>query len=213
MAIRTRHRAFTLLEIAIVVALLAALAALAVPTLSSMATRRHLNESAYQVRSMLYLAAAEARQQGRRIELAFVDPPAESLLPGASASAAARGVQVRVERDPLGEPNIFSNVQADWARWTVSGDKVQIVGVQVTEAVQLYSPEGEVSVGGAEDQDAGGPPPSIVFAADGRSLVGDVTIRLMNDRLDGLSVKFAAGTGQATVDASPVTDEERAAGK
>ncbi len=199
-------RAFTLLELMLVIALLAVLAVVALPLYSGALARRQLAESADQFRSLMYTAAGEAKQAGRRMELRFTDPPAAShLAPSGKelAPSAARAVEVHVERDPLGAPGQFEPVLADWARWAVAGANVQIVKVEVAEPVQVCGEEeAEEPLGGGEDE-PGSAPASVLFSADGRSQVGDVTVTLMNERLDGYRVQLRAATGQATIEHLP----------
>lgn len=197
------RRGFTLLELLLVIALLLAIAAMAIPTFSSALARRQLAESAEHLRSLMYLARAEAAG-GKRLQILFTDPVETNYLAqwagttGQSGEATGAvgqaycGVQVFLERDPLGSPGAFDRLQTDWANWKPAGPTVQICQVAVSEPMTVAAEKG-----GAESaRDA---PPMILFGHDGRSQVGDVTITLMNDRLDGYVVKLRGATGLATV--------------
>lgn len=192
------RNAFTLLEVLLVIGLLVMLATMAVPLFSGTIMRRQLVESAEQLRSMMFLTGAEARQAGRRIQLAFPQPLeapnyladyADSENPTGPAYAA---VVAQVERDPLGEPGTFDPVKADWARWQAAGGHVQIARIAIGEPIPTAAQlEGDTS---SKEQ-----APLIVFGPDGRSLVGDVTVTLVSEALDGYVVKLRGATGLATI--------------
>ena len=102
-------RAFTLLEIILVLGIVMAVTALALPNFIDEIKRNDLEGSARQLRSLLNLVAANACFDGKRYRLRFPEEDEQDPLGGDQ--------QPRVERedDPLEEPEIFNLVTAPWA--------------------------------------------------------------------------------------------------
>ena len=200
-----RRSAFTLLEVMLVIALLAVLSATAMPMFTGQLAKRQLIESADQLRSLFYFASAEARQRGRRIEIRFTTPADTPLIEGGLSATVA---EVRIERDPLGEPGVLDPLKVDWANWSVAGPKVQIVDVQVAEPMVLAPSGGaELNLGAGPEEEAW---PAIIFSPAGRSSVGDVTVTLRNEKLDGYVVTLRGATGLAQIaPAEPLETEEQ----
>ena len=101
---------FTLVEVSLVVAMLALIAALAVPTLLSEINRKRLPGSARQMRSLLTLVGANAAFDGKRYRIRFPEDDEEDSLGGR--------IQPLIERedDPIDEPDEWFLVSAPWAR-------------------------------------------------------------------------------------------------
>jgi prepilin-type N-terminal cleavage/methylation domain-containing protein len=91
---------FTLLEIVLVVALLAILAAFAWPNMREKFRRSQLPESADQFKSLLTLTRAQAMMDGRRYRIRFAPKD--------------RNPAVEYEEDPFTAPGKYVPVKADW---------------------------------------------------------------------------------------------------
>ncbi|MCC7290904.1 MAG: prepilin-type N-terminal cleavage/methylation domain-containing protein [Phycisphaerales bacterium] len=101
------RRAFTLLEVVLVVALLAIVAALALPNLTQELAGQQMSTSAEQMRSLLELIRANAQMDGKRFRIRM--PRADEL------DRMGTDVQPVVERadDPM-EPETWTLVEEPW---------------------------------------------------------------------------------------------------
>lgn len=105
----TRHRAFTLLEITLVVGLLAIISAMVLPTFFNELDRERLPGSAKKLRSFLTLVSANAAFDGVRYRIRFPEEGEEDPIGG------DRQPLVEREYDPINEPDVFELVTAPWA--------------------------------------------------------------------------------------------------
>ncbi len=99
---RRADRAFTLLELLIVLGLLVLLAGISWPVLQNQITAAELPESADRIRDMIYLARTEAAMQHRRVRIRF-EPQEQQPI-------------IEYERDPVEYPNEWEEINASW--WT-----------------------------------------------------------------------------------------------
>ena len=109
---RTRSRrcgGFTLLEIVLVIGIIVAITAMAIPTLIEEFKRNELVGSARQLRSLLTLVAANACFDGTRYRLRFPEEDEEDPLGG------NRQPLIEREDDPIEEPEVFNLVTLPWA--------------------------------------------------------------------------------------------------
>jgi len=119
--LRSPTRAFTLLELLIVIALLALLAALAWPRMESQLVGSELPESAERLRSLVAMTRAAAIMENRRFRIRF-EPEEQQPF-------------IEFEPDPIRQPGQYFSVEASWAR-----EPPLLGGVQVHE-VRLGRPE------------------------------------------------------------------------
>ncbi|MDM8008263.1 MAG: prepilin-type N-terminal cleavage/methylation domain-containing protein [Phycisphaerae bacterium] len=112
-----RLRAFTMLEVLLVIALMGLLMALVYPSFDSDRRHRSLTESAERLRALIEMAHAKAMQEGIRYRISFpgtpdpndpdaeteVDIPFETLQP-----------DVVRQVDPQGNPEAYGGFDADW---------------------------------------------------------------------------------------------------
>jgi prepilin-type N-terminal cleavage/methylation domain-containing protein len=129
---RSGARGFTLLEVLLVIGLLAALAALAMPVMFGELSRRELTESAENVRSLVVMARANAMISGNRYRIRW--------------DAEWRQPIVEHEPDAVGAPEEFVAVQASWARDDVLLREINCYEVWLGRPVQY-----ELVVEEAED--------------------------------------------------------------
>lgn len=101
--------AFTLLEIALVVALLVAISAIAIPNFVRQIEREELPGSARQLRSLLSLVRANASFEGKRYRVRFPKEDERDALGGDQQPLIER------EDDPIRDPEVFHEVTAPWA--------------------------------------------------------------------------------------------------
>lgn len=187
-------------------ALLLMLAGMAVPLFSGAMAGRRLIESAEQFRSLMFMTGSEARQAGRRLQVAFPTPAEEPNFLADYAGdkpvgAAYREASVLIERDPLGAPGAFDPLKADFARWSTNSSTTQIARIEISEPIPVG---GNLTL----DSERKEQPPVIVFGPDGRSLVGDVTVTIVNDRLAGYLVQLRGATGLATIAPMPAVEKK-----
>jgi type II secretory pathway pseudopilin PulG len=107
----TRRRAFTLMELLLVIGLMVVLTAMAMPALFSELQRSRLPESAERMRSLLTMVRAQAQWSGLRHRLRFPteDDDEEDLVLG------LRQPIIEREDDPIEEPEEWTIVREPWA--------------------------------------------------------------------------------------------------
>ncbi len=106
---RRKQSAYTLIEVVLVVALLVAISALAIPNFVRELKREELPGSARQLRSLITLTRANAAFDGLRYRIRFPADDEEDLL------LDRRQPMIEREDDPIREPEVFNQVTAPWA--------------------------------------------------------------------------------------------------
>jgi type II secretory pathway pseudopilin PulG len=114
-------RAFTLLELLIVLSLLILLALLAWPAMANRMQSSELPESASRLRSTLYMARNGAVMEHRRVRVRFEEDIQQPI--------------VEIERDPFGAVGVFEQVAAAWTQEPV------MIGEAQVHSVSLGRPE------------------------------------------------------------------------
>jgi type II secretory pathway pseudopilin PulG len=104
-----RRRAFTLLEVSLVVGLLVLLTAMVVPSLYRQFRADSLPRSAKQLRSLITLVRANASFDNMRYRIRFPNEDEKDLFGGDSQPLIER------EDDPIDEPEVFNVVTDPWA--------------------------------------------------------------------------------------------------
>jgi len=112
----TGAKAFTLIEVTLVMLLLALLVGAVVLNFTDWGESRRLEEGARRFEALLYMARAEAANRGRKLRLAFE--------PGEQDRAEIRILE---EADPLGAPSEFSEFTACTWRHYLPGELVEVV--------------------------------------------------------------------------------------
>lgn len=110
------RRAFTLIEILIVLVLIVLLVAVAWPVLDGQVTASELPESAARMRDMLYMTRSASMLEHRRHRVRFA--------PGAQQPV------VEVEIDPIFQPGVWTPVAYPWAREKFLLAEVQVNAIQ-----------------------------------------------------------------------------------
>jgi general secretion pathway protein H len=110
-----RRRAFTLLELLLVVVLLGVLAAFAWPQFTGVERAEHLGESARRMQALIAMCRAEGMNEARAYRILIL---------------ADGSLRVECQSDPL-KPEDYAAPRVDWARTTVLLDDVWIEAVQV----------------------------------------------------------------------------------
>jgi type II secretory pathway pseudopilin PulG len=100
---------YTLLEVALVVSLLVAISAIAIPSFVGQLVREELPGSAAQLRSLISLTRANAAYDGKRYRIRFPGDDEKGL------TGDERQPIVEREDDPLRDPETYSLVTAPWA--------------------------------------------------------------------------------------------------
>lgn len=118
-------RAFTLLEITLVVALLVAISAIAIPNFVRQIEREELPGSVRQLRSLLSLVRANASFEGKRYRVRFPKEDEKDALGGDQQPLIER------EDDPIHDPEVFHEVTAPWAFGKTLLGKVWCVEVRL----------------------------------------------------------------------------------
>lgn len=106
---RREQSAYTLIEVVLVVALLVAISALAIPNFVRELKREELPGSARQLRSLITLTRANAAFDGLRYRIRFPADDEDDLL------LDRRQPMIEREDDPIREPEVFNQVTAPWA--------------------------------------------------------------------------------------------------
>ncbi len=107
---RKNRWGYTLIEVVLVVALLAALFSMAVPSLMRDIEQQRLPTSTRQMRSLLTLVRANAMYDGKRYRVRF---PMEDEI---DSEGEDRQPLVEREDEPFKSPNVFTPVTEPWAR-------------------------------------------------------------------------------------------------
>jgi Tfp pilus assembly protein FimT len=110
-----RRSAFTFLEILLVIIIVVAITAMAVPSFSDATKGEQLPESAYRVKALIAMCRAEAMNQARRFRITF---------------RADGNVRVYAQEDALLAPQSFLPVEAEWARGPFLLDNTWVEAVQ-----------------------------------------------------------------------------------
>ncbi len=111
------RRAFTMIEVLLVIALLGLIAAFVFPNLSRELERRSLDESARRLRSLIQMVQARAMQDGLRYRIEFPGTP-DPLDPRAKdevdVPTETQQPIVTRESDPLERPYVYEGFAWDW---------------------------------------------------------------------------------------------------
>jgi prepilin-type N-terminal cleavage/methylation domain-containing protein len=111
------QRAFTLLEVLLVVLILGLITALTFPNLAGELHRRSLEESARRLRSLVTMTHARAMQDGIRYRVSFPgtpDPQDTHADKKVEVAASTEQPTVSREADPLQNPDQFSDFAWEW---------------------------------------------------------------------------------------------------
>jgi len=202
---RGAGRAFTLLEVLLVIALLAVLAGLAMPVMFGELARRELTESAENVRSLVVMARANAMISGNRYRIRW--------------DVEWRQPIVEYEPDAIDAPEEFVVVEAAWAREDVLLRRVNCHEVLLGRPAQF-----ELVVVEEEDGDSSEPDQveedltedefgraTLVFDATGRVdwatfVIGRGEVGELTEEAEQLWVVVDGRTGQVLVE-TPLDEE------
>jgi type II secretory pathway pseudopilin PulG len=105
------RRAYTLVEVVLVVGLLVVVAGLAIPTFVQEIRREELPASADQLRSLISLMRAHAALDGKRYRLRFPMQDQEER----DAMGDDRQPIIEREQDPIDDPDVFYPAHTPWA--------------------------------------------------------------------------------------------------
>lgn len=114
------RRAFTLIEILLVIILLGMIVAFAFPDLGAEAGRRSLTESADRLRSLIVMAHSQAMQDGVRYRIQFPGTPDPLDVASGKAEKEVdipfQTLQPTIQRqvDPMSNPEAFGDFNALW---------------------------------------------------------------------------------------------------
>ncbi len=115
---RSRASAFTLLEVLLVIALLAGMAAIVWPSLGSQQSRAELDNAASQLASFLSMSRSTAMSTGRRYRCVFSE---NGLI-----------ATIEVEDNPIEFPGVFERLKSHWARLDLAESNVVCEMVDLT---------------------------------------------------------------------------------
>lgn len=111
-----RQRAFTLLELTLVIVLVGVLAVFVIPELSGVSRAEHLHDSAQRLRALVCMCRAEAMNQTRIYQM--------RIRPDGT-------VRVLTQADPLRAPHLYITPRVDWVQTELLHENVWIEAVQV----------------------------------------------------------------------------------
>ena len=121
------RRAFTLLEMTLVIGILAVIAAMAVPALMREIQRARLPESAKRLRSLVAMVRAHAAYDCKRYRIRFPDEENEEK----DHLGGDRQPIIECEEDPFEDPEVFIRVTAPWAIGTTLLEEVWCAEVRL----------------------------------------------------------------------------------
>ncbi|MFQ5502796.1 MAG: prepilin-type N-terminal cleavage/methylation domain-containing protein, partial [Phycisphaerae bacterium] len=143
MARSTQHatrvsRAFTLIEILLVIGLLGLMMAMAWPMLQNQILASELPESADRIRDMLFMVRSEAALEHRRHRIRFVEGEQQP--------------HIEYEPDPIERPGEWEPIQSAWARDPMLLGDVQVNEIRLGRPVYLKPVSREEGTDELEDQ-------------------------------------------------------------
>lgn len=109
------RRAFTLIELVVVLTLIVALSLLAMPAIENIMIGSNLPESAGRVRSLLAMARSGAVSEARRVRVRFLPNQQQPI--------------VEIERDPIFQPGLYEQITAAWTQEPILLGDVQVHSV------------------------------------------------------------------------------------
>jgi prepilin-type N-terminal cleavage/methylation domain-containing protein len=127
--VRSFRRAFTLIEMLLVIGLLAALTAFVLPPVLRDIKDARLPESAKQIRSLVRLTRARAMYDGKRYRLRFLEEGEEEQIEDVRVDP--RQPLIEREDDPIREPGVFNPVKASWAHNDVLLDGIRCIEIRL----------------------------------------------------------------------------------
>lgn len=134
------RRAFTLLEILIVLVLITLMAALAMPALDSQLTASEMPESAARMRDALYMTRSAAMLEHRRHRIRFAPNEQQPYF--------------EIEIDPIFQPGVWTPVAYPWAEETILLEDVQVSAIQPGRPIYLKPVSATEDAEGKESQEA-----------------------------------------------------------
>lgn len=207
------RRAFTLLELLLTLAVLAAIAAVTIPQLSGIIGDSRLTRSAEQLRVEMTRLRVRAMREGRTFILeatpetgefrirpfVSVADATESMSPSVAPSALLSGAKQEIAAAPIVEPVEPKRIELP--------EGVVIANVQVASAIRGAMIEQQLAAGpmgggplgggpsGASPVGQGGRP--ILFYPDGSSSTAVVTLR--HEKMGAIQVRLRGITADATI--------------
>lgn len=127
------RRAFTLIEVLLVILVLGLLAAISLPELGKEMERRSLVESADRLRALVVMTHARAMQDGRRYRIQFpgtIDPLDTRTDKDIDVPIKTEQPEIHRQIDPLGNPDAFERFDAPWIPQNVMQEGTRCVAVQ-----------------------------------------------------------------------------------
>lgn len=109
------RRAFTLIELVVVLTLIVALSLLAMPAIENIMIGSNLPESAGRVRSLFAMARSGAVSEARRVRVRFLPNEQQPI--------------VEIERDPVFQPGLYEQITAAWTQEPILLGSVQVYSV------------------------------------------------------------------------------------
>jgi prepilin-type N-terminal cleavage/methylation domain-containing protein len=188
---RTKARAFTLLELLLVMVIIVVLAMVIWPNIGSQNSSTRLEVSADQLASLLKLARSGAMSTGSMYRCVFETEGMYAVI--------------ETEVDPLQQPGVFEPLQSHWARLDMGKDQIRCLTVEFDEwESRLKAREAELTEGQEQIPGEGISPP-IMFYPDGTSdsasiVLGDNDNHSVTLTLNGL-------TGQISLEKGNKLDE------
>jgi len=177
-------RAFTLLELMLVIILLAVLAAMAWPNLSGRLAGKELIHSARRLAGTLQLCRASAMAEAKRYRCIW-DAETDELV-------------VQIERDPFEHPGEFTDLKAHWARSNPLVGKVRCVDVRIKGwAAQTTEELNELTMGELSSEQRALKYEPLVFQVNGTCEPAAIILEDGSGRRKVLQINRL--TGQATI--------------
>ncbi|MHC4444168.1 MAG: pilus assembly FimT family protein [Planctomycetota bacterium] len=126
------RRAYTLVEVLLVIALMGLIAVFVFPNLGVDIKRRSLVESADRLRSLIIMTHARAMQDGLKYRIQFpgtADPDDPQYDPDIDIPQTTKQPIVERQKDPLDAPDQFEPFRADWKDQQILQEGTRCVAV------------------------------------------------------------------------------------
>jgi hypothetical protein len=188
----SKARAFTLLELLLVIVIMIALAGVIWPSLSTRQAAGKLRSTSEQLASLMSLARGGAMSKGCSYRCVFEVDGMRAVI--------------EEEADPLNHPGVFEPIKAHWAKLDLGKDDIRCLSVHFDEWEGLLKEEEAEILDRVDSKSEDHASPPILFYPDGTS--DTATILLGDSENNNFTLTLNGITGQVKLERGNKFDSE-----